>query len=371
MRLSTISPITANTLTVVALMVCLPVYAEIAQVNPARHSGGIAAERNNRVFQPSANPLPLPVKEGLSYHERWISDQANQLVDRNKTTALLLVERGQIVFEKYKAPATPASPLFSQSMSKSVTAYTIGNMLCAGLIQTLDAPLKTYVPAMAGTAQGEAPLRHVLSMSSGAVDAINAGAHEPDEWNRLRTGKITTEELIFRHGKKDIESGQELRYNAKDTFALSWLADDIGGFHGNFERFFWGPARTESKGYWLHDRKGRTMSASGLSVTARDWARLAIYSIVQTRSKGCIGEFMRSATTAQVPNKSKRIGQAFESYGYQTWIGGFKGKPSYWWVGYGGQRVGVDPETERVLVLTSWREDYMSEVYKLWSDWNR
>ena len=42
---------------------------------------------------------------------------------------------------------------------------------------------------------------------------------------------------------------------------------------------------------------------------------------------------------------------------------------SYWWVGYGGQRVGIDPRTGRILVLTSWREDYMGKVYSLFNDW--
>jgi CubicO group peptidase (beta-lactamase class C family) len=95
-----------------------------------------------------------------------------------------------------------------------------------------------------------------------------------------------------------------------------------------------------------------------------------MFSIKQSKATGCIGNFMQNATRAQVPNVSRRVGQAFPSYGYQTWIGNFRGRSSYWWVGYGGQRVGIDPESERIIVITSWREDYMADVYKLWGSWN-
>jgi CubicO group peptidase (beta-lactamase class C family) len=344
-------------------------YADVPQVNPARHTGGLASDKNNHVFAPAKNVVALPHKENMSWVDKRIAKEAEYLIDNNKTTAILLIEKGKIVFEKYKEPATQNSPLFSQSMSKSITAYTIGNMLCDGKIQSLTDPVKKYVPDLAGTAPGDAPLKHVLSMSSGTVDASYSGSHEDNEWNRIRTGKLSTKEVILKHGAKDITSGKELRYSALDTFALAHVADATGGFFESFEKYIWQAAGTESSGYWLHDKNGDAMSASGLSATGRDWARLAMFSIKQSKSSGCIGNFMKDATTAQVPNNARRTGAAFASYGYQTWVGNFQGRASYWWVGYGGQRVGIDPETERIIVLTSWREDYMADVYRLWGNW--
>ncbi len=345
-------------------------YATIAEVNPVKHSGGLAKEKNNRVFAPARNIVALPQKENLSWAEKRIASEAERLIDNNKTTAIILIEKGKIIFEKYKAPANQNSPLFSQSMSKSLSAYTIGNMFCDGKIQSLNDPAKKYVPDLAGTAPGDAPLKHVLSMSSGTTDSIHSGEHEDKEWIKIRDGKLSTKEVIIKHGAKDIESGKELRYSALDTFTLAHVADANGGFFNSFEKYIWQEAGTEAPGYWLYDKNGDPMSASGFSATARDWARLAMFSIKQAKANGCIGDFMRDATRAQVPNNSRRVGQAFPSYGYQTWIGNFRGRPSYWWVGYGGQRVGVDLENERIIVLTSYREDYMADVYKLWGSWN-
>jgi CubicO group peptidase (beta-lactamase class C family) len=345
-------------------------YAAIPEVNPDRHSGGIASDKNNRVFAPARNVVALPQKENLSWTEKRIVSEAERLIDNNKTTAIILIEKGKIIFEKYKAPAHQNSPLFSQSMSKSLSAYTIGNMFCDGKIQSLNDPAKKYVPELAGTAPGDTSLKHVLSMSSGTVDAKYAGEHEDNQWNKVRTGTLSTKEVIVKHGAKDIAPGKELRYSALDTYTLSLVANANGGFFESFEKYIWQAAGTEAPGYWLYDKNGDPMSASGFSATGRDWARLAMFSIKQAKANGCIGDFMRDATRAQVPNNSRRIGAAFPSYGYQTWIGNFRGKASYWWVGYGGQRVGVDLENERIIVLTSYREDYMADVYKLWGSWN-
>lgn len=361
-----------RSLLVVLLATCFgAAHAGIAEVDPARHSGGLASDKNNRVFAPARNVVALPLKDNMTWADKRIASEAERLIDNNKTTAIILIEKGKIVFEKYKQPANQNSPLFSQSMSKSLSAYTIGNMLCDGKIQSLNDSANKYVPELAGTSPGDAPLNHVLSMSSGGSDSIHSGEHEDNEWIKIRTGKLSTKEAILKHGAKDIQSGKELRYSALDTFALSQVADANGGFFESFEKYIWQAAGTESNGYWLHDKNGAAMSASGFSATGRDWARLAMFSIRQAKTAGCIGDFMKQATTAQVPNLTKRVGQAFPNYGYQTWIGNFQGRHSYWWVGYGGQRVGIDPESERIIVLTSWREDYMGDVYRLWGNWQR
>lgn len=347
-------------------------YADVPQVNPDRHSGGIARDSNNRYFAPSADPIPLERKQ-LTSADRRIAEQAERLIDQNATTAILLIEKGQIVFEKYKSPATQSSPLFSQSMSKSLTAYTVGEMHCSGKIGSLSAPAKTYATTLQGTVMGNSAVTNALTMSSGLPDAVHAGAPYPDQWTDIRTGRTTIAEEIKAYGtRRDIAPGREFRYNSLDTFALSEIADHNGGFFDNFEQTVWQKARTEHAGAWLHDRNLQAMSAAGFSATARDWARLAMYTIQQRQTSGtCMGDFMTAATSPQITNGAKRIGSAFPSYGYQTWIGNFQGKHSYWWVGYGGQRVGIDPKSERIIVITSWREDYMADVYRLWNNWNK
>jgi CubicO group peptidase (beta-lactamase class C family) len=350
--------------------------AEVASVNPETHSGGLAKLKNNYVFPANNSPLSLDAKQ-LTPADQDIAALASRLIEANATTALLLIEKGKIVFEKYKAPATADSPLFSQSMSKSLTAYTIGHLLCEGKIRSLDDRAETYAPALQGTVLGEASIKHLLSMSSGAKDGITSGQSYVGEWTDIAYKGVLTIDVIKKYGQRDntlfgspLPGGTEFRYKAIDTYALEQVADRAAGFLTSFERTIGQPARKESKGYWLTDNSQHAQAASGASFTGRDWARLAMRSLEDLkRGNPCIQKFMQEATTTQLPNSARRVGKAFKGYGYQTWIADFGRKNSYWWIGYGGQRVGIEPDSEKIIVLTSYREDYMDSVYKLFTAW--
>lgn len=359
---------------VAAVATCFSVlaYADTPTVNPELHSGGLAYNHKNIQFAPSSNVLPLPRKE-LSWTDKNIVSQAERLIDNNKTTALLLVEKGKIVFEKYKEPARQDSPLFSQSMSKSLTAYAFGAVMCSGKIQSLDDRAGKYAPSLDGTIFGETSIRNLLQMSSGTKEPTLAGSHNPREWFMLRDGEKSIPELLKGEANvRDKPQGTYFRYSSTDTWSIAEVAAGVGmPIADTFQKEIWQRAGTASPGYWLHDKTGRPLVQSGFSATAQDWARLAIYTIKALKGEhgSCMQAYMKSATSPQIDNESKRIGAAFKSYGYQTWVGNFKDKHSYWWVGYGGQRVGIDPESEKIIVLTSWREDYMADAYKLFIQW--
>jgi CubicO group peptidase (beta-lactamase class C family) len=349
-------------------------HADTPTVNPGLHSGGLAYNYNNVVFTPSKSVLPLPNKD-LSRTDKNIVFKSEQLIDNNKTTALLLVEKGQVVFEKYKTPATQSSPLFSQSMSKSLTAIAFGSVVCSGKIRSIEDRADSYAPELKGTIFGESSIKNLLRMSSGTTEPTLAGSHDPKEWFKLRDGHTTTVELL--HGDVNVQDkpqGTYFRYSSTDTWSIAEVAAGVGmPIAETFDRDVWKKAGTESKGYWLQDKGGHLLAQSGFSATARDWARLAIYTVKSLKGENgkCIKNYMEESTSPQIKNESGRLGKAFKNYGYQTWIGSFGGRHSYWWIGYGGQRVGIDPESEKIMVLTSWREDYMPDVYKLFRDWTQ
>ena len=79
-----------KSLLVVLLATCFGIsHAEVAEVNPARHSGGLASDRNNRVFPPAKNVVPLPSKENMTWADKRIASEAERLIDNNKTTAII------------------------------------------------------------------------------------------------------------------------------------------------------------------------------------------------------------------------------------------------------------------------------------------
>lgn len=347
------------------------------QVNPVRASGGMSQEFRNHRFEPSASPLALPVADRLTPQQQRVAQQAADVFRNTSALTMLIVDRGQIIYEGYREPANRDTAQFSWSMSKSLTAYTIGNLLCDGKIASLDDSAKKYMPALEGSVQGEVSIRHLLMMSSGNRDAVASGNNykigDRDDWTDMRGGHTGAMELIQRFGRRDIDPGTEFRYNSNDTRGLNAVAQSRGGLIQNFNQYIWSQARTENPGYWLLDRDGWPIAEAGISATTRDWARLAMYSIkMQKSGSSCIQGFMQAATTQQIANRTKRNGRAFDGYGYQTWTNPqFGNRRSYWWVGYGGQRVGIDAERERIIVVTSWREDYMADVYRLFTELQR
>lgn len=339
----------------------------VAIINPMMESGGNAARFSNLRFAGGAQVSQLPPLDAPSKPQVSIAEKANLLLTKNEgALTLLLIDSGKILFDGYKAPATASTPQHSQSMSKSLTAYMIGLLLCDGQIRSLDDRADAYVPQLKGTVYGEATVKHLLTMSSGAPWATSSGNSYEGQFEEARAGKVSTLDVMRRFGEREIAAGKEFRYLANDTQALGFIIESLGGFANTFQKQIWSQIGAEAAGFWLLDKDNMAIANSGTSAVARDWGRLALWSIKQLKSSDtCMGEFMKTATAAQIPNTAKKVGASFPSYGYQTWVR----KNAYWWVGFGGQRVGVDPRSERVLVLTSWREDYMAEVYKLFDDW--
>lgn len=341
--------------------------AGVAAVDPRRESGGNAREFKNRVFPPSAAPRELPIERSPTRFQQTVSDRAAKILHDNEgALSILLVEQGRILFEGYRPPASRETAQHSQSMSKSLTAYTIGNLLCDAKIASLDDPAQSYAPSLAGTVYGEATIRNLLTMSSGAANSTSSGNSYEGQFVDVRAGKVSALSILQRFGARDVPAGGEFRYLANDTMALAFVAEGAGGFLDGFEHYIWRKIGAEAPGYWLLDKDGMAIANAGVSATTRDWARLGLFSISQLKSGGdCMRRFMVDATSQQISNVLKRAGRSFPGYGFQTWIR----NKTYWWVGYGGQRVGINPATEKVIVVTSWREDYMDRVYRLFDDW--
>jgi len=378
----------------ICLVLCcsaVAVYSAPSEITPSQATGGMAFRYPNIRLPAADQPNLLPNKV-LTESDRNIINQAESMFDRNASLSIVMIEKGQLVFEKYRQPASPRSLNFSWSMSKSLTAYTVGAMSCEGKIPDLNKPAQTYSPDLKDTVYGEATVKNLLTMSSGVRRAIYAGnlikkqpgtcdpARDCDGWLMQRAGIMTGLEMIKHDADRDtswgrpVASGSRFAYNGTDTLSLANVADHTGGFVDNFNKHIWSQIGSQGPGHWLVDKDNKAVAQAGFSATSKDWGRLAMWSIKQLKSEDkCISSFMKEATTEQLPNSTGEAGRAFSGYGYQTWImpERWGQKASYWWVGFGGQRVGVDPVSEKIIVVTSSREDYMDEIYGLFQKWQR
>ena len=312
-------------------------------------------------------------RDPLTSNQQSVADQAAQLAQNPSLLSVVLVERGRIVFEHYNFPAR----FYSWSMSKSLTAYTVGTALCAGKIDSLDTPAGQLSPELRGTVYGQARVKDLLMMASGARDARQDGEYDGSSWRQIVQQSYGGQEYLQANGARgqglfgDTKSGATFSYKNTDTLALESVVEARGGFLKQFEENIWSKIGAERGASWVLDKDKRAVAYAGFTAHTRDWARLAMWSIDQLKGNdACMRDYMKGATQTQLRNNSQ-TGRSFKGYGYQTFVGNFGPGDSYWWIGHAGQRVGIDPKTERIIVVSSWREDYMDQIYNLFGQWQR
>jgi CubicO group peptidase (beta-lactamase class C family) len=345
-------------------------------VSAFSQSTGFNAEISHRHRMKPVGPVRELTRGTLTEDQQRVADQAQQLTHNTSLLSIVLVERGKIIYEHYNRPAAADRWFYSWSMSKSLTAYTVGTALCNGNIDSLDTPAGQLSPELRGTVHGEARVKDLLIMASGARDAKPNGEYQDSAWQKITNQVYGGQEYLRDNGARAQgffgarSSGSTFSYNNTDTLALESVVEARGGFIRQFEENIWSKIGAERGASWVLDRDKRAVAYAGFTAHSRDWARLAMWSIDQLKGNdACMREYMQAATQQQLSNNSQ-TGRSFKGYGYQTYVGNFNG-PSYWWVGHGGQRVGIDPKSERIIVVSSWREDYMDQIYNLFGQWQK
>lgn len=341
-------------------------------------------------IQPSPQPAPLKRRTELGFFERAFVSRANAIFDRNPALAMILIDKGEIIHERYHPEINEKTPLLSYSMSKSLTSMVVGKAHCAGDIKSLDAKMKEVNPVLDGTAYGEATIKQILMMASGGIrgSAFSGGSPYkagfgnpydpviyPSTLNQLRKFK----DYQTKPDGTLVKPGEEFSYKNLDTQSLAFLFPTNGErtFTNIFEKDIWQAAGTENKGYWVHDKDGYIHTMSSFHGTPRDWARVSIKILetVSSPNSDCFTDYMKAATKTQIKNTGNTmpednwIGRSFKGYGYQFWTQNDDDGDAIYLNGANGQRIAISPKKQRIMIVFSYKESYMGELYKLFAGW--
>lgn len=264
-----------------------------------------------------------------------------------------LIEENEIIFERYKEPANKNAPLFSWSMCKSLIGYLIGYV-----VEDIHKSGSHYSKELEGTVFGEATVRDMLMMASGVDLALDSGNHKENQWEMLSHLHVSNLELLHYLGFRKFESGKLFNYTSTDTQALANIIDNNGGFINNFCKYIWNPAGAKRFGYWYLDKDQKVIAQAGFSATLHDWIRLALF----FRKETLTNPYIKEANSKQIKNELKLVGAYFPWYGYHTWI---RDDSSFWWIGSGGQRIAVDFEKNRIIVVFAYEDLHLKELHDL------
>lgn len=353
--------------TAVAVSISTNAYA-VAELRLDLVAGDVLHNRNHTelsALPPANSPLDIPyAKSGTSSS---LAKKAKAVASNDGNVALMVIENGEIVFENYKQGTNERTHFLSMSMAKSLTAYTMAEQVCDGRIRSLNDPIGKYAFDLRSTFYNDVTLHNSLSMASGHAKPTAAGHTIPNTFRKLSLTNQLEMIDLFKAGTQISPQGTKFRYHSHDTASLERVIaanSSQPNMLSEFRHNVWNKIGAKSNAFWLTDRNGTPLSFAGFYATMPDWSRLAIWSLKKVKEQSCVGNYMRQATSVQskgrIANDSQQ-GRAFTGYGFQTWLR----KGQYWWVGYGGQRVGVDPVRNRIVIAFSTREDYMLELYRL------
>lgn len=361
---------TKKLVAILALTVAPVAYSQQnASTDPNLISGTIARRFNNDTIQPVTNYRSLPTKEDLSDNERIVASDSKELFERNSSLlSFMVLYKGNVIAEHYRWPSSKSTPMFSWSMSKSLTGYTVGQSMCNNNIKSLSDTAKTYAKSLEGSSYGDTTIQNLLTMGSGVKSAAHGstGSVRVGQWDELYKGYNTVNAVVTEYSGREAPQGSRFAYNNTDTFALGLVLENTGGFVNQFDKFLWKKARPESNGYWLTDHKKVPIAAAGFSATPRDWARMALYIVDVYKGREdteCFREFVKDSHTTKMTSMYNGK-QSY--YGYQVWTHPTK---SFWWAGMAGQKVGFDADKEIVLVMFASRNDYAEDLYKMFGKW--
>ncbi|WP_234821490.1 serine hydrolase domain-containing protein [Mycolicibacter virginiensis] len=159
------------------------------------------------------------------------------VMDATATDGWAVAHRGALVAEEYRGAMSAHTRHLLFSVSKSMVAAVVGALHGTAAI-ALDAPVTSYVPALADCGYAGATVRHLLDMRSGIAFSDNylhptAEIHALDEavgWapRGSEDGPATLRDFLLTLRQKS-EHGGAFEYRSCETDVLGWICEVAGG----------------------------------------------------------------------------------------------------------------------------------------------
>ncbi len=198
-----------------------------------------------------AEPLVYPQSKFESF---------GHYLNENKTLSYAVIKNDTLVYEWYAKKYDETSTVTTFSLAKSLVSLLIGCAVDEGKIQSIDDPIRKYLPEMKADGTDKISIRHVLNMSSGF--ASNESYYNPfGEVAKFYYGR-QLEKYVY-DLEMDLEPGAMMRYKSSDTQILGLIIEAATGkkLADYMEEKFWSKMGMEYDASWSLDKKNGTEKA--------------------------------------------------------------------------------------------------------------
>jgi CubicO group peptidase (beta-lactamase class C family) len=288
-----------------------------------------------------------------------------QSLTANYTDGILILHRGQVIYERYFGALTPERQHLAFSVSKSFVATLAATLVAEGTLNDTRT-VAHYVPELGASGIGDATIRELLDMTTGLTYVEDYVAVDSAAWQLSRAGGFLARpegykgpESFFDYFKTLTKSGthgDKFSYKTVNTDVLGAVLRRVSGKSLSdllSERIF-SKLGAEHDAFFAVDSTGTEFAGAALNLTLRDLARFGEMMRLDGRFNG------QQIVPKAVVDDTRRGGDAarFALAGYATlprWS-----YRNMWWVshnehgaytarGIHGQAIYIDPKAEMVI----------------------
>jgi CubicO group peptidase (beta-lactamase class C family) len=286
-------------------------------------------------------------------------------LDAMFTDGIVILHRGQLIYETYRGALEPHLPHIAFSVSKSFVGLLAAMLAHEGRIDP-DALVSTYIPELGKGAYGDAKVRHVMDMTTGVQYSENytdpnaevraygvaAGYSPPPPGYTGANSIVGFLETLGKQG----EHGQAFAYKTCNTEVLAWIVQRVTDtpLAQLLSERIWQKLGAEEDAHFIVDRIGMAACGGGLNLALRDLARFGEMMRLGGVFNG--NEIVPEEVVDDIANGADR--DHFAKAGYTT-VAGWSYR-NQWWVshdrfgaytarGIHGQVCWIAPKAEVVI----------------------
>lgn len=265
---------------------------------------------------------------------------------KNNTVAFLVIKNDSLVCEKYYNNYKQESVVASFSMAKSITSLLIGCALDDRLIRSVEEPVVSYIPELAGKGMDNMTIKNLLQMTSGVKfneSYINPfGDAATYYYGRNLRKAVYNRELAYK-------PGTHFSYSSGDTQMLGLVLERAlkdKTITAYLEEKIWKPLGMEYDATWSLDRKkdGVEKTFCCVNARARDFAKIGRLLL----NKGnWNGRQIVSPEWVELSTTPETLEGGVPYYKYQWWL---EPNGNYTATGILGQYIYVSPKNNVIIV---------------------
>lgn len=294
----------------------------------------------------------------------------DRFFDEQRIGGLVVMHKGNIVFERYGLEFHSDKKWTSFSVAKSFTSTLVGTAIKDGFIRSLDDKVSDYIAGMRGSEYDNVTIEQLLTMTSGVQWNEDYTDPESDvnQFNfHTPTEGVDVTVSYLRDLPRAHPPGEQYLYSTGETNLIGVLISEATGLPLSeyLSEKVWQHIGAEQDASWLLGPTGHEISGCCIQASTRDFARFGQFiaggAIVDGESILPEG-YLTKATAQHVQF------DAGDGYGFQWWVfadGIFHGR------GIFGQGIFIDIKNELVIAVNSnWpvasSSEYRDKKYEMY-----